>query len=52
VAGDQTGDARGDESVPEDACHVGKGSDRYSWVYPDGIDKLTELTVTCWRSPP
>ena len=32
--------------VPKDACYVGRSGDRYAWVCPDGIDGLTEFTLT------
>jgi hypothetical protein len=32
--------------VPKDACYVGRSGDRYAWVSPDGIDGLTEFTLT------
>lgn len=32
--------------VPKDACYVGRSGDRYAWVCPDGIDALTEFTLT------
>ena len=32
--------------VPKDACYVGRSGDRYAWVGPDGIDALTEFTLT------
>jgi hypothetical protein len=32
--------------VPKDACYVGRCGDRYVWVSPDGIDGLTEFTLT------
>jgi hypothetical protein len=32
--------------VPKDACYVGRSGDRYAWVNPDGIDGLTEFTLT------
>jgi hypothetical protein len=32
--------------VPKDACYVGRSGNRYAWVRPDGIDGLTEFTLT------
>ena len=32
--------------VPKDACYVGRSGDCYVWVGPDGIDELTEFTLT------
>lgn len=32
--------------VPKDACYVGRSGDRYAWVCSDGIDGLTEFTLT------
>lgn len=32
--------------VPKDACYVGKSGDCYAWVGADGIDPLTEFTLT------
>jgi hypothetical protein len=32
--------------VPKDACYVGKSGASYVWVCPDGIDGLTEFTLT------
>jgi hypothetical protein len=32
--------------VPKDACFVGKSGHRYTWVEPDGLDSLTEFTLT------
>ena len=32
--------------VPKDACYVGRSGDCYTWVGPDGIDALTEFTLT------
>jgi hypothetical protein len=32
--------------VPKHACYVGRCGDRYAWVCPDGIDGLTEFTLT------
>jgi hypothetical protein len=32
--------------VPKDACYIGRSGDRYAWVDPDGIDALTEFTLT------
>jgi hypothetical protein len=32
--------------VPKDACYVGRSGDCYAWVCPDGIDGLTEFTLT------
>ena len=32
--------------VPKHACYVGRSGDRYAWVCPDGIDGLTEFTLT------
>jgi hypothetical protein len=32
--------------VPKDACYVGRSGNRYAWVCPDGIDGLTEFTLT------
>jgi hypothetical protein len=32
--------------VPRDACYVGRSGDCYAWVSPDGIDRLTEFTLT------
>jgi hypothetical protein len=32
--------------VPKDACYVGRSGDCYVWVGPDGIDRLTEFTLT------
>ena len=32
--------------VPKDACYVGRSGDCYTWVCPDGIDDLTEFTLT------
>lgn len=32
--------------VPKDACYVGRSGDCYTWVCADGIDGLTEFTLT------
>ena len=32
--------------VPKDACYVGRSGHSYVWVGPDGIDELTEFTLT------
>lgn len=32
--------------IPKNACHVGKCGDCFVWVDPDGIDQLTEFTLT------
>ena len=32
--------------VPKDACYVGRSGDCYVWVGPDGLDELTEFTLT------
>ena len=32
--------------IPKDACYVGRSGDCYAWVCPDGIDGLTEFTLT------
>jgi hypothetical protein len=32
--------------VPKVACYVGKCGDRYVWVEPDGVESLTEFTLT------
>jgi hypothetical protein len=32
--------------VPKDACYVGKSGECYVWVCPDGIDRLTDFTLT------
>jgi hypothetical protein len=32
--------------VPKDACYVGRCGDCYTWVDPEGIDGLTEFTLT------
>ncbi len=32
--------------VPKDACYVGRSGNCYTWVRPDGIDELTEFTLT------
>ena len=32
--------------VPKDACYVGRSGGCYAWVCPDGIDRLTEFTLT------
>ncbi len=32
--------------VPKSACYVGKSGDRYVWVEPDGLESLTEFTLT------
>lgn len=32
--------------VPKDACYVGRSGDCYVWVCPDGVDDLTEFTLT------
>jgi len=32
--------------VPKEACYVGKSGDCYVWVCPDGVDHLTEFTLT------
>ena len=32
--------------VPKDACYVGRCGDCFVWVGPDGIDRLTEFTLT------
>ena len=32
--------------VPKDACYVGRSGDCYAWVGPDGLDQLTEFTLT------
>jgi hypothetical protein len=32
--------------VPKDACYVGKSGACYAWVCPDGVDALTEFTLT------
>ena len=32
--------------VPKDACYVGRSGGCYVWVCPDGIDQLTEFTLT------
>ncbi len=32
--------------VPRDACYVGRCGDCFVWVGPDGIDELTEFTLT------
>jgi hypothetical protein len=32
--------------VPKDACYVGRSGNCYTWVGPDGIDALTEFTLT------
>ena len=35
--------------VPKGACYVGKCGDRYVWVEPDGLDALTEFTLTVMK---
>jgi hypothetical protein len=35
--------------VPNGACYVGKCGDRYAWVEPDGLDSLTEFTLTVMK---
>ncbi len=35
--------------VPTRACYVGKCGDRYVWVEPDGLDSLTEFTLTVMK---
>jgi hypothetical protein len=32
--------------VPKDACYVGRYGHCYVWVGPEGIDRLTEFTLT------
>jgi hypothetical protein len=32
--------------LPKDACYVGRSGDCYAWVCRDGIDALTEFTLT------
>jgi hypothetical protein len=32
--------------VPKDACYVGRCGKCYVWVGPEGVDQLTELTLT------
>ena len=32
--------------VPKDACYLGRSGHSYVWVGPDGIDELTEFTLT------
>jgi hypothetical protein len=32
--------------VPKGACYVGRCGDRYVWVEPDGVESLTEFTLT------
>jgi hypothetical protein len=32
--------------VPKGACYVGKSGDRYVWVEPEGLESLTEFTLT------
>jgi hypothetical protein len=32
--------------VPKGACYVGKCGDRYAWVEADGLESLTEFTLT------
>jgi hypothetical protein len=32
--------------VPKDACYVGRSGHCYVWVGPDGVDRLTEFTLT------
>lgn len=32
--------------VPKGACYVGRYGNQYAWVCPDGVDGLTEFTLT------
>jgi hypothetical protein len=32
--------------VPKDACYVGRSGNVYVWVGPEGLDQLTEFTLT------
>jgi hypothetical protein len=36
----------GRREVPRDACYVGRSGGRFVWVSPDGLDQLTEFTLT------
>jgi hypothetical protein len=35
--------------VPKDACYVGHCKDQYVWVGPEGLDDLTEFTLTVMK---